>query len=101
MLPAWQRRRPDPAPDALPRVEFKKGEVYFVDAAAMMWHVYDRRLEPGVRITLSCGAGGANTRVFVPQSGPSRSYKFTVGELRDVKVEHLERQLEHAKPSRS
>jgi len=70
--------------------------VYVESADAIAYRVYDVRFADGRTKRLPLGDASANYRVFVPESGPHRLYKFGRGDDHGIREAELERQLRSA-----
>jgi len=83
----------DPEPELPPLIDRVDGKTYFVDAAGVRYRVHDVTFAQHRNTRVPLGSPTAHYRIFVARSGEKRSYQFTRGELHDVTVPHLERQL--------
>ena len=85
-----------PDPDALPRVERAGNRVRFIDKSGAAWTIWDTMFDGGRHVRVLHGTSSAQYRVFVDQDEMRRLYRFGRGELRELDVAHLERQLRAA-----
>ena len=81
---------------AQPFVEWDRGQAYFTSADGREWHVYDTVVRERRHRPVKYGSTAARYRVFVAPDRSRMVYEFGDGELRDLEVAHLQRQLKQA-----
>lgn len=70
--------------------------VYFTDAAGVTYRVLDARMHDGAMVVANPPAAWATFRVFRPEQGQRRLYRFRTGEGRAPEPALLALQLERA-----
>ena len=93
----------DPEPDVPPFIDRDDGKLYFIAADGVRYRVHDTTFANYRDTVVPIGAPHAHYRNFVTAERTRRVYQFRKGELHDVTVPHLERQLresDYAPPPR-